>query len=154
LGGSLRSQALQLVSLLERLAPGGSRGRGAPSAAAGVDLAHERALIEAVADELDRVGAALQATVAAGVERAARRRALEAEADRFDLELDGHRVSERPGPSRVDPARRRHARTHVQELLTRLVSAQGREFGGLTRDLESSMRTLALLSERARDGAD
>jgi hypothetical protein len=153
LGGFLRSQALQLVSLLDRLAPGGSRGRSTASAPAGADLAHERALVEAVAEELDRVGAALQATVAGGVERAARRRALEAEADRFDLELDGHRVIERPGPSRVDPGRRRHARTHVQELLTRLVSAQGRELGGLARDLEASMRTLAALSERARDGA-
>lgn len=149
LGGALRSQALELAALLDQLAP--SRD---PRAAGRdrLDADHERALTESVAEELDRVGAALQAMVAAGVDRAARRRALEAQADRFDLELDGHRVVERSGPSRVDPARRAHARTHLQELLGRLVSAQGRELGGLTRVLEPSMRSLALLSERARDG--
>lgn len=147
LGGALRSQALQLAALLDALAPG----RGARAGA--FDPDHERALVEAVAEELDRVGAALQALVSAGVERAARRRDLAAEAGRFDLELDGHRVLECSGPSGVDPARRAHARTHLQELLGRLVSAQGRELGGLTRVLESSMRSLAALSERARDGA-
>jgi hypothetical protein len=153
LGGALRSQALHLVAILERLAPVGSRPGAAPRPDR-FDVDHERQLIGAVAEELDRVGGALQATVAGGVERAARRRALEVEAGRFDLELDGHRVTERSGPSRVDPARRQHARTHVQELLGRLVSAQGRELGGLSRELESSMRTLARLSERARDGTD
>jgi hypothetical protein len=153
LGGALRSQALHLASLLEQLDPGRSRGQRAAPTADRFDVDHERRLIEAVAEELDKVGSALQATVSGGVERAARRRALAVEAGRFDLELDGQRVIERSGPSRVDPARREHARVHLQELLGRLVSAQGRELGGLTRELDSSMRALALLSERARDGA-
>lgn len=160
LGGALRSQALELAGLYGRLEPpGGGRvpiGSPGPRWPASPDgdppTAHELALLAGAAEQLDRVGAALQGLVSGGVERSARYRSLAAEADRQDLQLDGYRVIERPGPSRVDPAARLRSRNRLQERLTRLAAARGRELAGLSRELESSIAALADLSERARDG--
>ena len=148
LGGALRSHALRLAGLLEGLGEPtpGSRRTAVPQ------TAHERRLVAAAAAQLDRVGAALQALVTSGVERSARRRSLADEAARHELDLDGTRVIERPGPSRVDPERRRHARDHVQELVNRAAAAQGRDLAALVRELEVSLAALEALSAQAREG--
>lgn len=151
LGGALRSQALELVALLERLAPRTTR--GTPPAGP-LDPDRERELVATTAEQLDRIGAALQALASGEVEREARRRSLADQADRVDLQIDGNRVVECPGPSRVDPQRRVLDRERLQQLLGRLAAAHGRELGALTRELQSSARALELLSERIRDGRD
>jgi hypothetical protein len=148
LGGALRGHALRLVGLLERLgepAPGGRR--------AGVtQTARERQLLAATATQLDRVGAGLQALVTSGVERSVRRRALDDEAARHELDIDGTRVTERPGPSRVDPQNRLRAREHVQELVNRVAAGQGRDLAAIARELEASLAALQAIAARARGG--
>jgi signal transduction histidine kinase len=149
LGGALRAHALRLTQLLEPLgepAPG-SRRPPVP------ETADERALLAATATQLDRVGAALQGLVTSGVERSARRRALDDEAARHELDLDGTRVMERPGPSRVDPQSRLRAREHLQELVNRVAAAQGRDLAVLARELETSLAVLQSVAARARTGA-
>ncbi|MGN6754238.1 MAG: hypothetical protein ACTHJJ_16985 [Intrasporangium sp.] len=148
LGGALRGHALRLAGLLERLgepAPGNRR--------AGVTrTARERELLAATATQLDRVGAGLQALVTSGVERSVRRRALDDEAARHELDIDGTRVTERPGPSRVDPQSRLRARERVQELVNRAAAGQGRDLAAVTRELEASLTALQSIAARARQG--
>lgn len=148
LGGALRTHALRLVGLLDRLGEPtpGSRRPALP------ETEHERALIAAAATELDRVGATLQGLVTSDVERTARRRGLAEEAARHDLDIDGTRVTELAGPSRVEPRRRVQAREHLQELLNRVTAAEGRDLGLLSRDLEASLVVLAGVSAGARHG--
>ena len=149
LGGTLRTQAGRLADLvLELEGPArlaGRAGRSDPSA-------HERDLLTRAAEELDRVGGLLQSWTATAVEVAARVRALEPELARCDLEVDGHHVVERPGPSRVEPAARLQARERLQELLNRVTAARARELARVSRELDASMAALAAISARARSG--
>jgi hypothetical protein len=149
LGGTLRTQAGQLVELVHDLAR--------PAAAAertGLDdpTAQERDLLTGAATELDRVGGLLQSWTTTEVETAARVRALEPELDRWDLLVEGNLVVDRPGPSRVDPNRRMVEREHLQELLNRATASRSRELARLARELERSTATLATVSDRARSG--
>jgi hypothetical protein len=173
LGGALRSQALRLADLVAVLEEAASRhergeragragragtgrsirGDGAGGTGAHDATAHERDLLGRAADELDRVGALLQAWTATSVEGAARLRELSAEAERADLVVRDHVIVEAPGPSRVDPEVRRRARAHLQELLNRVTGLHGRELARLGRELERSSASLAAVSYRARSGA-
>lgn len=147
LGGALRAHALRLMTLLAQLGEPVAGSRRPPL----TETALERELIATVAAQLDRIGAALQGLVTKGIERSSRHRDLGEVANRYDLDIDGTRVSERQGPSRVDPTSRLQARKHVQELLGRVAAGQGRDVALLSRELEASQAVLKALTERARD---
>ncbi|MDN5795563.1 MAG: hypothetical protein L0H79_07395 [Intrasporangium sp.] len=150
LGGALRAQALALADLLERLGEPATHRRNTSGYATGF----ERDLVAAAAAQLDRIGAVLQGLATSDVERAARRRGLHEEAGRHELDIEGPRVYERPGPSRVDPSVRTRARPRVQELLNRVAASQGRDLASFCRELEASTAALRSISERARRGTD
>jgi hypothetical protein len=140
LGGTLRRQALDLADLAADLAAdvGGTSGTSGTSPAT------------TLADELDRVGALLQAWTTDGVEAAHRVRTLDERLRAADLVVDGTRVVEAPGPSRVEALRRLHEREHLQELLNRVTSARAKDAASLARELARSRDTLARLSVLAR----
>ncbi len=149
LGGLLRAHALRLVTLLEPLGepPPGSRRVPRP------ETARERELIAATAEQLDRIGSVLQGLATSGVERSVRRRGIDEEAARHELGVDGTRVTEWQGPSRIDPAHRLRARERAQGLLNRVTAAEGRDLARLSRELTASVVTLRALSAQARDDA-
>ncbi|MEO7131947.1 MAG: hypothetical protein ABIZ07_11275 [Dermatophilaceae bacterium] len=147
LGGALRRHALDVVDVLDGLESPGRSG----SRAGGPDqLAEERELLASAAAQLDRIGARLQAWSTDAVERTSRRRGLDEVAARDGLLLDGRRVVEVPGPSRVEPTTRLQSRDRLQDLLNRLTSSDAKSLAGLARELESSTAALARLAERAR----
>ncbi|WP_330474213.1 hypothetical protein [Terrabacter sp. C0L_2] len=150
LGGALRTQAGRLADLVVDLDAAARRsGRtGSPDV-----TGRERDLVTRTATELDRVGGLLQSWTTTAVESAARVRALEPALTRCDLVIDGHLVVERSGPSRVEPAERLAERERLQELLNRVTAVRSREQARLRRDLETSVTTLAALSDRARSGS-
>ncbi|MCU1536735.1 MAG: hypothetical protein JWP82_1086 [Humibacillus sp.] len=150
LGGALRTQAVRLADLAVDLS-GQLSGAHRPTSRS-EPTAHERALLERAATELDRIGGLLQAWTATSVETAARARRLEPELERADLVVDGHLVVEPPGPSRVDPATRASERTRLQELLNRVTAVQSRELARVRRELEQSRTSLAAVSLDAREG--
>ncbi len=147
LGGALRRQALRLADLEERLASPAARalrsGRPDPTRT-------ERELLRRTAEELDRVGAALQAWTADTAEDEARLRELVNEAARSDLRIHGHHVVEAPAPSRVDPRGRLAEGARLQERLNRVTASRTRGLGRLRREVESSAAQLERLSALAR----
>lgn len=149
LGGALRGHALRLAEVEEQLALAVRRltRRGEPDPAV-----RERELLGAVAVELDRVGAILQLLATEAVEEASRVREITAEAARSDLVVDGRRVVEQAGPSRVDPGQRLVARERLQQLLNRVSAQEARSRVRLLRELETSTASLARTSQRARLG--
>ena len=149
LGGTLRRHALRLAATEQRL---GESARRVVRHGGADPTARERGLAVDVAEQLDRVGALLQALSTDVVEHAARVRELAAEAARSDLLVEGHHVVEAPGPSRRDPSSRLATRDRLQLLLNRVTAQDARTRAGLQRELEGSSAALARASERARLG--
>lgn len=161
LGGALRGHALRLADLVVDLMPPARRGTDLTGRPRPADRAtttapdddgtqHERDLMAAVADELDRVGALLQQWTATTVEAQARVRRLDDQLRAAGLVVEGNRVTELPGPSRRDPVDRLRSREHLQELLNRVTAARSKELARLTRELDVSREALVRLSARAR----
>lgn len=149
LGGALRGHALRLADLTAELeAPIRRTVRHGGSDPTG----WERDLLERAAEELDRIGALLQALATESVENARRRHSLDAAAAADGLVVEGRHIVEAPGPKRVDPTARLRSREHLQDLLSRVTSAEGRDFARLTREVTASAATLAQVAARARTG--
>ena len=146
LGGALRRNAMRLADLVDELSPTAHAAQaGRPDHAAG-----ERELLGSTAQELDRVGALLQQWTATTVDSLARLRQLDHQLAAAGLEVDGNKVVESLGPSRVAPDQRLRSRERLQELLNRVTSARAKELARLARELEASRSTLARLSDEAR----
>lgn len=151
LGGALRRHALTLLRAHDQLEDACLRAtrRGA------ADLApRERELLTSTAEQLDRVGALLQAWATDTAESSARVREIAAEATRSDLSVDGHHVIEAAGPSRAEPAARLATRERLQQLLNRVTAQDAKARGRVQRELEASGAVLARTSERARLARD
>ena len=146
LGGALRGQALRLADVVDELSPTSHAVHaGRPDHGEG-----ERELVGSTAHELDRVGALLQQWTSTTVDSLARLRQLDHQLAAAGLEVDGNKVVESLGPSRVDPDERLRSRERFQELLNRVTSAQAKELARLARELEASRATLVRLSDAAR----
>ena len=146
LGGALRGQALRLVDVVAELTPTAH----AVHSARPDHCMVERELLGDVARELDRVGSLLLQWTSTTVESLARLRHLDHQLVAAGLEVDGNKVVESLGPSRVDPDERLRSRERLQELLNRVTSARAKELARLARELEISRAALASLSEAAR----
>lgn len=146
LGGSLRRQALDLGRILADLQ------RHVARTPEGLNCAHERQLIQTISDALDRMGATLQSWTTESVEAATALRALASEAEAADLDIDGGRVVERPGPSRVAPEDRLREKERLAPMAARLAGILARRRGSLVREIEASSALLAGVAALARGG--
>lgn len=148
LGGALRGHALTLAEVVDELQPG----RYAAQSSRVDHCVAERALLETAADELDRVGTLLQDWTSGAAQAVARLRQLQVQLTAAGLVVEGSRVIESLGPSRVDPDERESSRVRLQELVNRVTAARAKDIGRLTRELEASRARLARCSDRARSG--
>lgn len=146
LGGALRRQALDLGRILADLE--GHVARGPEQ----LRCEHERHLLNAVSDALDRMGATLQSWTTESVEAATALRALSDEAALADLEIEGGRVLERPGPSRIPPETRLREKDRLAPIAASQAGVLARRRGSLVREIESSTALLAGLAALARTG--
>lgn len=148
LGGALRRHALALAEVVDELEPG----RHAAHTGRADHCARERVLLGTAAGELDRVGALLQEWTSGAAQSLTRLRQLQGQLAAAGLVVEGSRVVESLGPSRVDPDERERSRVRLQELVNRVTAARAKDLGRLTRELETSRERLAGCSDQARSG--